>query len=126
MATSELEIRKQLEQTVTHLQSGRDLLTNGRYASAAAHAGEAAFHAGAALLLDERLEPSQHGDVITRVREMFVDRRRLTHEQGEKLNWVLGFRTAETSGMPVVAGEAQKALEFAESFLEATKVILEA
>ena len=121
------EIKSHLEHTVINLQAAKQSLGQGQYDAAVSQASEAALHAASALLLDEEIEPSQHGDVITPIQQVFVDRRRLTKEQGEKLNWLfqLGKADYSVSGAPLIAGEAQKAVEFAESFFEAAKVILE-
>jgi uncharacterized protein (UPF0332 family) len=122
------EIKLHLEQTVTNLQAARELLDTGQYDTAALRAADAAFHSASALLLNEEIDPSKHGDIITLVHQIFVNGRRLTREQGEKISWLFQFRAPEGSHehLPAIAGEAQKAVEFAESFFAATKVILEA
>jgi uncharacterized protein (UPF0332 family) len=121
------EIKQHLSHAVTNLQAARMSLEKGEYDLAASHAAESAFHTASALLLDEEIEPGRHGDVITLIHQVFVDRRRLTKEQGEKLSWLFQMRGRENSqaAAPLIAGEAQKGVEFAESFFEAAKVILE-
>ena len=128
MAKYAEEINLQLERTVSALQIARDLLADGRYAAAASSASESAFHAGSALLLDEDIPPEQHGDVITLIEQNFVQGRRLTREQGGSLSWLFALRNASGGGVsdPIGQEEAAKALEIAESFLEAARVILEA
>jgi uncharacterized protein (UPF0332 family) len=123
-----IEIKSKLENAIANLQAAKDALEKGEYDVAAFHAGEAAFHTGSALLLDEEIDSSQHGDVITRIHQIFVNGRRLTKEQGEDLSWLFTLRSAAAPGtsMPVSPAEAQRAVEIAGSFLEATKVILEA
>ena len=112
----------------TNLLAAKDLLQKGQYDSAVTRAAESAFHSSSALLLDEEIEPGKHGDVITLIHQVFVNGRRLTQEQGEKLSWLFQLGKSQQSGtaVPLIQGEVQKAVEFAESFLEATQVILEA
>ncbi|HUE99931.1 MAG TPA: HEPN domain-containing protein [Anaerolineales bacterium] len=122
-----IEIKSNLEHTVISLQAAKELLEKGQYDNAASRAADAAFHTASALLLDEEIETNRHGDVITLIHQIFVNGRRLTKEQGEKLSWLFQLGTAENpdpSGH-LILGEAQKAVEFAESFFEATKVILD-
>lgn len=122
------EIKIHMIRAQAHLEAARDLLLQGQFSPAVVRASESAFHAGSALLLDEGIETSKHGDVVTLVHEVFVNGRRLTQEQGEKLSWLFQLAKAQKSeeAVPLIAGEAQKAVEFAGSFLEATRIILEA
>jgi uncharacterized protein (UPF0332 family) len=121
------EIKAHLEQAVTNLQTAKELFAAGQYEAAASRAAEAGFHTASALLLDEEIETSRHGDVLTLIQQLYVDRRRLTKEQGEKLSWLfqVGKAGNADTNLALIPGEAQKAIEFAESFFEATKVILE-
>jgi len=120
------EIRSNLERSETNLQAAKELLEKGQYDAAASRAYDAAFHAASALLFDEEINTSEHGDVITLIHRIFVNGRRLTREQGEKLNWLFQLGKSGNSGgaVPLIFGEAQKAVQFAESFFEATKVII--
>jgi uncharacterized protein (UPF0332 family) len=122
------EIKLYMERSVTDLHAAKEFLETGQYNSAASRASESAFHTASALLLDEEIETGKPGDVLPLIQEVFVNRRRLTQEQGEKLNWLFQLASAESSdaSVPLIEGEAQKAVEFAESFFEAGKVILEA
>ena len=122
------EIKQHLAQTETNLQAAKVEWEKGQYDLAASYAAASAFHTASALLLDEEIEPGKHRDVITLIHQIFVDKRRLTKEQGEKLSWLFQLKSRENSeaAVPLIAGEAQKAVEFAESFFEAAKVILEA
>jgi uncharacterized protein (UPF0332 family) len=123
-----VEIKSHLDGAVTALQVAKELLSEGQKEAAASHAFEAAFHTGSILLLDEEMEPGQHGDVITLIQQVFVEGRRLTKEQGANLSWLFALGKAENRGvsMPVSYEEADKAVQIAESFLAAAKVILEA
>lgn len=124
------QIKLYLGQAAMDLQMARDLLIKGEYGAAAASAAESARQTGVALLLDEGIEPGSHGDVITPIQQIFVHGRRLTQEQGEKLSWLFQLGDPPEAGMgsapALIPGESQKAVEFAESFFEAAKVIIEA
>ena len=115
-----------LERSETNLQAAKELLEKGQYDAAASRASDAAFHSASALLFDEEINASEHGDVITLIHQIFVNGRRLTREQGEKLNWLFQLgKTGNSDGtVPLIFGEAQKAVQFAESFFEAAKVII--
>lgn len=123
-----VEIKSHLDGAVTALQAAKESLHEGQNDAAASHAFEAGFHTGSILLLDEELKPDQHGDVITLIQQIFVEGRRLTKEQGANLSWLFALGKAENRGasMPVSYEEANKAVQIAESFFEAAKVILEA
>lgn len=127
MSKYPIEIKANLEQTLTNLQAAKEFLEAGQYEAAASRAAEAAFHTGATLLLDEEIEASKHGDVITLIQEIFVNGRRLTKEQGANLSWLFAMRNAENRGTSshVTPEEAQRAVGIAESFFEAAKVILQ-
>ena len=122
-----VEIKSHLEGAIAALQAAKASLDQGQHAAAISHAFEAAFHTGSILLLDEEIEPGQHGDVITLIQQIFVEGRRLTKDQGANLSWLFALGKAENRGvsMPVSYKEANKAVQIAESFFEAAKVILE-
>jgi uncharacterized protein (UPF0332 family) len=128
MAKYSEEIKLHMERASEALGAARQLRADGRYEAAARSASESALLAGSALLLDEEIAPEQHGDVIKLIEQNFVQRRRLTKEQGGSLSWLLALRNAEGGNVSDPLGQegAAKALEIAESFLEATRVILEA
>ena len=123
-----VEIKSHLEGAISALRGAKESLDQGQNDAAASRAFESAFHTGSVLLLDEEIEPDQHGDVITRIQQIFVEGRRLTKEQGANLGWLFSLGKAEHRGasMPVSYEEANKAVQIAESFFEAAKVILEA
>ena len=127
MASYSDEIKLNVEEAVNHLQAAKNLYENGRLEAAAARASESAFHTARALLLDEDIETSQHGDVITLIQEIFVNGRLLTKEQGGDLGWLFARRNAEDRALSirVTSDEAHRAVEIAQSFFEAAKVILE-
>jgi uncharacterized protein (UPF0332 family) len=119
-----VEVKAHLEGALATLQAAKESLGAGEHAVAVDRAAEAAFHTGSMLLLDEEMEPGKHGDVITLIQEIFVNGRRLTKEQGANLTWLFAWRNAGES-MRVTSEDAHKAVQFAESFFEAAKVILE-
>jgi len=128
MSKYAVEMKGHLDGAISNLQAAKESLAGGQQEAAASCAAEAAFHTGSLLLLDEELAPEELGDVITLIQELFVNRRRLTKEQGGNLSWLFALRNAEAGGktMPVSSEEAHKAIEIAESFFDAAKVILEA
>jgi uncharacterized protein (UPF0332 family) len=123
-----IEMKSHLEQTITNLQTAKELFEAGQNDAAASRAAEAAFHAASALLLDEEIEPGKHGDVITLIQQIFVNGRRLTKEQGGDLTWLFAIRSMEDPGtsMHFSSEEANRAVQVAGSFFEAAKVILAA
>jgi uncharacterized protein (UPF0332 family) len=122
------EIKLNVETAITNLQAAKEWIQDGQYEHAASRASESAFCTASALLLDEEIESSKHGDVITLLQEVFVNGRKLTKEQGTNLNWLFAMRNAEErpASIRVTAEEAHRAVQIAESFFEAAKVILEA
>ena len=123
-----VEMNSHLERAITELQSARESLEASHFELAASRAAEAAFHTGSMLLLDEEIEPGGHGDVITLLQEIFVNGRRLTKDQGANLHWLFSLRNAErrAAAPSVDSEESRKAVEIAQSFFDAAKVILEA
>jgi uncharacterized protein (UPF0332 family) len=122
------EIRSNVEASVANLQAAKELLEKGQMDGAASRAADSAYHTASALLLDEDIESSKHGDVITLIHEKFVNERKLTKEQGANLSWLFAMRNAErrptSTGMTAEATD--RAVQIAESFFEAARVILEA
>lgn len=127
MAKYRDEIKSNMDRAATNVQAARELLPTGQYNEVVSRAFEAAYQSASTLLLNDEIETSKHGDVITLIHQNFVNRRRLTREQGEKLNWLFQLGQDRKTDAPTspIPAEAQKAVEFAESFLAATRVILE-
>ena len=127
MSKYDQEIKRNLERVRVNLETANESLRKGQYNAAASEASQAAFHAATALLLNDEIAPGSDEDVMPLVQRAFVEKRRLTKEQGEKLSWLFQLGRAEEVDVatPLIQGEAEKAVEFAESFFEATKVILE-
>ena len=128
MGNYSVEIKENVEAAITNLQAAKEWIQDGQYEHAVSRASDSAFHTARALLLDEGIESSKHGDVITLLQEIFVNGRKLTKEQGMNLHWLFAIRNADerTASVRVTADEAHRAVQVAESFFEAAKVILEA
>lgn len=121
------EIKPNVENAIALLQLAKEDLKTSQYEAAASRAWESAFDTACALLLDEEIEPPKQGNVMTLIQEIFVNRRRLTKEQGANLHWLFAIGNAENreSSTGVTSEEAHRAVEIAESFFKAAKVILE-
>ena len=122
------EIKSNVEAAVANLQAAKELLERGQMETAAVRAAESASHTASALLLDEDIESSKHGDVITLIHERFVNERKLTKEQGANVSWLFAMRNVEErpASMSLTSEEAHRAVQIAEGFFEAASVILEA
>lgn len=122
-----VEIKAHLDGALMNLQAAKESLGAGQYNSAVIRAAEAALHTGSILLLDEEVEPDRHGDVISLIQEIFVNGRRLTKEQGANLIWLFARRNAgnQEASTEATPEDAHKAVQFAESFFDAAKIILE-
>ena len=127
MGSYDDEIRLNMADAATNLQSAKELLVKVQYEAATTRAAQSAFHTASALLLDEEIETSRHGDVISLIQEVFVNERRLTKEQGANLSWLFAMRNAgeQPDTRDVTPEDAPRAVEIAESFFEAAKVILD-
>src|SRR5215213_7150456 len=114
MSKYPVEITANLEGAITNLQAAKASLETGQNETAAARAADAAFHTGSMLLLNEEIEPSQLGDVITLIQQVFVQGRRLTKDQGSDLHWLFALRKVEDPGTTQVnSEEAHRAVEIA-------------
>ena len=122
-----VEIKAHLDGALMNLQAAKESLGAGQYNSAVIRAAEAALHTGSILLLDEEVEPDRHEDVISLIQEIFVNGRRLTKEQGANLIWLFARRNAgnQEASTEATPEDAHKAVQFAESFFDAAKIILE-
>jgi uncharacterized protein (UPF0332 family) len=117
-----VEIKSHLDGAISALQAAKEALEQGQNETAVSRAFEAAFHTGSMLLLKEEIEPARHGDVIMLLQQVFVEGRRLTKDQGANLSWLFALGKAEKS---VSLEDARKAVEIADSFFQAARVILE-
>jgi len=126
MTENAKEILANLERADTSLNAARDLLDKGYYDIAASRAYYAAFYAASALLLKENIDTSKHSGVISAIHRFFVKTGKLDTEQGKNLNWLFELRGVGDYGVSVhvASGEAYKAVQIAEKFLESAKNIL--
>lgn len=121
------EIAADLERAVQSIQAARQLASEGYNDFAASRAYYAAFYAATAVLLSEGLEVSKHSAVIASIHQRFVRTGKLGIEQGKALNWLFELRGVGDYGgtAHVSRQEAEQAIEAAEKFLEAIKLLLE-
>lgn len=120
------EISSNLERAETNLQVARELLDKEYFDVSASRAYYAAFYAASALLLNEGLDTSKHSGVIALIHQHFVKNGRLNKEQGRNLNWLFELRSVGDYGVSlhVHQQDAQRAVNIAEDFFEAVKILL--
>ena len=121
------EIAAHLERAMQSIQAARQLTSGGYNDFAASRAYYAAFYAATAVLLSEGLDLSKHSAVIASIHQRFVKTGRLDIEQGKALNWLFELRGVGDYGgtAHVSRQEVEQAIEAAEKFLEAIKLLLE-
>jgi uncharacterized protein (UPF0332 family) len=120
------EIAANLERAEQSIQAARQLASGSYNDFAAARAYYAAFYAATAVLLSEGLELSKHSAVIASIHQRFVKTGKLSEEHGKALNWLFELRgVADYGGTAHVSRqEVERAIESAEKFLEAIKLLL--
>ena len=121
------EIAAHLERAMQSIQAARQLTSGGYNDFAASRAYYAAFYAATAVLLSEGLDLSKHSAVIASIHQRFVKTGRLDIEHGKALNWLFELRGVGDYGgtAHVSRQEVEQAIEAAEKFLEAIKLLLE-
>jgi len=121
------EIAAHLERAMQSIQAARQLTSGGYNDFAASRAYYAAFYAATAVLLSEGLDLSKHSAVIASIHQRFVKTGKLDIEQGKALNWLFELRGVGDYGgtAHVSRQEVEQAIEAAEKFLEAIKLLLE-
>ena len=94
--------------------------------SAVSRAYYAAFYAATALLLGEGLDFGKHSGVIAAVHQKYVRTGRLEKRYGKDLNWLFELRGVGDYGVKIHVPneEADKAIEVAEDFVEAIKLLM--
>jgi uncharacterized protein (UPF0332 family) len=120
------EITANLERAEQSLRAAQELLMNGHYDFAASRAYYAAFYAATAVLLREGLAFGKHSGVIASIHQRFVKTGKLDKEQGKALNWLFELRSVgDYGGLARVSQlEAEQAIQAANTFLGATKPLL--
>lgn len=124
--TLDPEVVANLDRAETNLQAAKDLLEKNYYDIAASRAYYAAFYAASSLLLRENIDSSKHTGVLSNIHRLFVKTGKLDIEQGKNLNWLFELRAIGDYGVSehVSSGEALRAVQVAEQFLEKTKLFL--
>jgi len=122
----EQEIAANLERAEQSIQAARDLAAKGYHDFAASRAYYAAFYSATAILLSEGLDFSKHSGVIASIHQQFVKTAKLSKEQGKDLNWLFEIRNVGDYGgaAHVSPPQAERAIQAAESFLNAIKSLL--
>lgn len=120
------EIAANLERAEQSIRAARDLALKDYYDFAASRAYYAAFYAATAVLLNEDLDFSKHSGVIASIHQRFVKTGKLSSEQGKDLNWLFEIRNIGDYGgtAHVSQPQAERAIQAAESFLNAIKSLL--
>jgi len=124
--TSNAEVAANLERAEQSVLAARDQVADGYYDFAASRAYYAAFYAATAALLDEGVDMSKHSGVIASVHQRFVKTKKLSEEHGKNLNWLFELRSVGDYGATahVSQSDAERAVEVAESFLNAIKSLV--
>jgi uncharacterized protein (UPF0332 family) len=126
MDESRNEIAANLERAEQSIQAAKDLAEKGYHDFAASRAYYAAFYAATALLLGEGVEMGKHSAVIASIHQRFVKTGKLAKEQGKDLNRLFELRAVGDYGGPahVSPGEAEQAIQAAESFVSAARSLI--
>ncbi len=120
------EIAANLERADASIKAARELISGGYYDFVASRAYYAAFYAATALLLGEGLDFGKHSGVIAAVHQKYVRAGRLEKKYGKDLNWLFELRGVGDYGVKIHVSneEADKAIEVAEDFVEAVKLLM--
>ncbi len=120
------EIAANLTRAEQSVEAARELAEKGYHDFAASRAYYAAFYAATALLLNEDVELSKHSAVIASIHQGFVKTGRLSKEHGKNLNWLFELRSVGDYGGPahVSCNDAEQAIQAAESFLSAVRILI--
>ena len=120
------EIAANLERAEQSIKAARQLTSEGYNDFAASRAYYAAFYAATAMLLSEGLDLNKHSAVIASTHQRFVKTGKLSEDHGKTLNWLFELRgIADYGGTAHVSRqEVGQAIEAAEKFLKAIKLLL--
>lgn len=120
------EISSNLERAATNLEVAKELLDKGYYDVSASRAYYTAFYSASALLLNAGLDTSKHSGVIALIHQHFVKSGKLSKEQGRNLNWLFELRGVGDYGVSlhVESEDAERAVDIAKGFYDATKALL--
>ncbi|MGQ0601713.1 MAG: HEPN domain-containing protein [Anaerolineales bacterium] len=121
------EVAATLERAEKSIQAARQLAAGGFFDFSASRAYYAAFYIATAALMHEGVELSKHSAVIASIHQHFVKTGRLSQEQGKVLNWLFELRGVGDYGgtAHVSREEADRAIEAADKFVRAAKLLLQ-
>jgi len=121
------EINANLERAAKSIEAARELVRNGFYDFAASRAYYGVFYAATAVLLNEGMELSKHGGVISAMHQRYVKTGKLNKEHGKDLNWLFELRSVGDYGgiAHVSRQEAEQAIQAATRIVEAIRAILD-
>jgi len=122
----ELEIAANLERAAQSIRAAKDLAVKDYHDFAASRAYYAAFYGATAVLLNEGLDFSKHSGVIASIHQRFVKTGKLSKDHGKDLNWLFEIRSVGDYGgtAHVTRQQAERAIQAAESFLQAVIFLL--
>jgi uncharacterized protein (UPF0332 family) len=120
------EIAANLQRAEASIQAAKELASKSHYDFVASRAYYAAFYASTALLLSKELEFSRHSGVIASIHQRFVKTGKLDKRHGKDLNWLFELRGVGDYGATIHVSQqdAVRAIEIAEDFLGATKLLI--
>jgi len=121
------EIAANLERAEQSIRAAQELTAGGFHDFAASRAYYAAFYAATAALLGQGLDLSKHSGVIAAIHQRFIKTGKLSKDQGKELNWLFELRNVGDYGVTVHVSQpdAARAIQAADSFLQAIKSLLE-
>ena len=121
------EIAANLERAEQSIRAAQELTAGDFYDFAASRAYYAAFYAATAALLGQGLDLSKHSGVIAAIHQRFIKTGKLSKDQGKELNWLFELRNVGDYGVTVHVSQpdAARAIQAADSFLQAIKSLLE-
>jgi len=121
------EITANLQRAEASIQAAKELASKSYYDFVASRAYYAAFYAATALLLSKELEFSRHSGVIASIHQRFVKTGKLDKRHGKDLNWLFELRGVGDYGATIHVSQqdAVRAIEIAEDFLGATKLLIQ-
>jgi uncharacterized protein (UPF0332 family) len=121
------EITANLQRAEASIRAAKELASKSYYDFVASRAYYAAFYAATALLLSKELEFSRHSGVIASIHQRFVKTGKLDKRHGKDLNWLFELRGVGDYGATIHVSQqdAVRAIEIAEDFLGATKLLIQ-
>jgi len=121
------EIAANLQRAEASIRAAKELASKSYYDFVASRAYYAAFYAATALLLSKELEFSRHSGVIASIHQRFVKTGKLDKRHGKDLNRLFELRGVGDYGATIHVSQqdAVRAIEIAEDFLGAAKLLIQ-